>query len=87
MMRSTRVHIERVQALARRDEQAVPLWTAKAQVARCFRQFDQSDAASFGVENMHAVITIAHPAGARPKVALNVTADAIGSTCADVSGQ
>src|SRR5258706_7793639 len=66
-----------IQGLARGHEQAVPLGTAEADVRADLRQADLADALAIRSEDVHAVVSLAGPAGPRPDVSVHVGADAV----------
>ena len=70
--------IDGVERLARGHEQPVALAAAEADVGADLRQPDLADARAVGREDVHAVVTVADPAGRRPDVAVLVDADAVG---------
>jgi hypothetical protein len=82
MMRATRIHPQRVQRLTRRDKKPVSFRTAEAKVAGGFGEFDLADAVALRIENVDAIVAIAHPSGAGPKIAFDVTADAVRTSSA-----
>src|SRR5262249_36843317 len=70
--RSLRFEIDRVERLARGHEQAVPLRAAEADVRAVLRQPDHADRLAGRRDDQHA------GARARPDVAVDVAADAVG---------
>src|SRR5690606_33541918 len=78
-MRAASLHVQRVQRLACRHEQAVPLHTAEAQVGTDLRQEDYTDSVSVWCENMHAVESLTAPSGTRPDIPVDVRAYAVGA--------
>src|ERR1700759_3260323 len=79
-MRALRLNIDRIQERARRDEQAVSLAAAKADIRAGFGKFDLTDPRTIGREDLHAVIAVANPARADPDVALGVDPHAVGES-------
>src|SRR5438105_13766021 len=78
-MRALRLHIDRIERLARGHEQAVALPAAEADIGAGLGQQDLSDArAVVWCEHLHAVIARTNPAGADPDIALGVDAHSVG---------
>src|SRR5215831_16367194 len=73
-----RVHVDRVDRLATRDEQAIALGPAEAQVGAALGQEYAPDELALGVPDSHAVVPFA-AAPAAPEVALGVDAEAVGN--------
>ena len=67
-----RVHVQGIDRLARRHEQAVAAHPAEAQVGAAFRQADVPDGVACGVEHPHPVQVRRAHAPAAPKVAVLV---------------
>src|SRR5882757_10730394 len=76
--RALRIHIERIERVARRHEQAVALGGAEAHVGAALGQRDEADRLAGRIEYLHAVLLrIAH-APAAPEIAVDVAAEAVG---------
>ena len=74
--RALSLDIQRIDRLARRHEQPVPLHAAEADIGAAFRQQDAADQLAVGGEYRDAVLALA--AGeAAPDIALGVAADAV----------
>ena len=71
------VDVDGVKRLAGRHEKAVVLASSEAKVAAGFGQFDQTDALTFGIENVDAIVAVADPSCAGPEVSIDVAANAI----------
>src|SRR5262245_54208143 len=76
-VRAARLHIDRVERLAAGHEESVALAPAEAYVGADLGQADLTDANAVGRKDVHAVIAVADPAGARPDIAVLVAADAV----------
>src|SRR5260370_1344941 len=76
-VRTSGFHVHRVQRLGGGHEQPVALRPPKANVGANLRQQDHADALAFGIEDVNAVISRSHPAGADPDVAIGVGPDAV----------
>src|SRR5262245_45160698 len=74
--RALRVHVERIDRMARRHEQPVALDAAEANVGGPFGQHDLADAFAVGREHDDAVVALAHPPAA-PQIAVDVAAEAV----------
>src|ERR1700733_6775667 len=72
IMRALGFHIDRVQRLAGRHEQAVSFPAAEADIGAGLGQAYLADAVAVRCENLDAVIAIADPAGADPDVAIGI---------------
>src|SRR6185503_7989815 len=79
-VRASRLDIDRIERLARSHEQAVALRSAKADVRANLGQADLADPCAVRREDVHAIVAVADPAGARPHVAVLVAADAVGES-------
>src|SRR5580765_5817696 len=77
-MRTLSLEIGSIQRLAPRHEHPVPPPTTETNVAADLRQQDLADPRAVWGENMHAVVTVSHPACAGPDVAVGVGPDAVG---------
>src|SRR6478752_3706766 len=75
--RALGVDVERIQRLARRHEQAVPLEAAEADIGGALRQRDAADRLAVRVEHHDAVEFGRAHAPAAPQVAVDVAAHAI----------
>ena len=81
MMRALAVHVDGIDRLTGRHEQAISLRSAEADVATYFRQKNLAYASSvFARENMNAVVAFTDPARTGPDVAVDVAANAIRET-------
>src|ERR1700723_606633 len=79
-----RVHIERVDRLARGHEQAIALQAAEADIGAAFGQRDTADRFAVGREDHDAVeFGIAH-APAAPEITIDVATHAVGRAGAGV---
>src|SRR5450631_3662308 len=74
--RALGVHVERIERVARRHEQAVALDAAEAEVGGAFGERDLADPFAVGIEH-HDAIERRRGAPAAPQVALDVTAKAV----------
>src|SRR5712691_6664939 len=71
------VHVDRVERLAARHEEPVPLDSAEAEIGAALGEEDATEQLALGVEDGDAVLALA-PAPATPEVALPVAAHAVG---------
>src|SRR5271155_3209807 len=76
-MSPLRFHVDRIERLAGRHEQAVALRAAEADVGANLRKENQADPLALLVEDVNAVVAVADPAAARPDVAVHVRANAV----------
>src|SRR6478735_1831129 len=76
--RALRVDVERVERVARRNEQPVAVATAEAEVGGALRQVDMADRLAFRIEDAHAVELGRAHAPAAPQVAVDIDAEAVG---------
>src|SRR6476620_11667200 len=76
-VRADRFHVDRVERLAGRHEQAISSGPAEADVGADLRQQDHPDPLTRRREDVHSVVARSNPAGARPDVAVGVGADAV----------
>src|SRR5262249_48252521 len=75
--RALRVHVERIERMARRHEQPVALDAAEADIGGALGQCDEADGFAGRVENLHAVLLRATHAPAAPQIAVDVAAEAV----------
>jgi hypothetical protein len=66
----TRLHVHRIEGLARRHEQAIALGPTEAEIGADLWQMHLAYTGAIGREDMYAVIAGAHPAHAGPDVAV-----------------
>src|ERR1700682_2419400 len=78
VMRALRLHIDRIQRLARRHEQAVALLAAEADIGAGLGQQDLADPGAVRREDLDPVITRADPSRADPDIALGIDPQAVG---------
>src|SRR6266446_2069512 len=71
-----RVHVERVQRLARRHEEPDALDPAEAEIGAALREQDAADELTGRVEDRHAVVSLA-AAPAAPEIAIRVAAHTV----------
>src|SRR5207302_5988470 len=76
-LHALRIHVERIDRVARRHEQAVALWPTETKIGRTLGQRDEADRLPGWIEHLHAVLLrIAH-APAAPQIAVDVEAEAV----------
>src|SRR5579863_9557006 len=81
VVRALRLHVNRIERLARGHEQAVSLLAAEAEIGAAFRQADLTDPlAVIGRKHLDAVIAFADPARADPDIAFGVDPQAVRET-------
>jgi len=74
-----RVHVERIDRVACRHEQAIALQATKTEIGTALGQGDEADRPAGRIEDFHPILLrIAH-APAAPEIAVDVDAEAIGS--------
>src|SRR6516225_4346467 len=76
--RAVRVHIERIERMARGHEQAVASGTAEAEICAAFGQRDEGDRLAGGIENLDPVLLGVAHAPAAPEIAVDIAAEAVG---------
>src|SRR5579864_9187929 len=79
-----RVHIQRVQPMTRRHEQAVPMPAAEADVRAALRQRDMADRLTLRREHADTVEFVGAHAPAAPQVAVDVDAKAVRRSLASI---
>src|SRR5690606_31036059 len=72
--------VDGVERLAGRHEQSIAFAAPEADVRADLRQSDLADACAVGRKDVHAIVTIADPTGARPHIAILIAPDAVGET-------
>src|SRR5688572_16799242 len=77
-MGTTRLHVHRIEGLARCHEQTIALSPAEADITADLWQADLADTGTIGRKDVHTVVAVAYPSHAGPDVAVLVAADAIG---------
>src|SRR5262245_15570715 len=75
--RALRIHVERIERMARRHEQPVALDAAEADIGGALGQCDEADGFAGRVENLHAVLLRATHAPAAPQIAVDVASEAV----------
>src|SRR5262249_23788665 len=75
--RALRIHVERVERMARRHEYPVALDAAEADIRGALGQCDEADGLAGRVENLHAVLLRATHAPAAPQIAVDVASETI----------
>src|SRR5258708_20656150 len=78
VMRALCLHIDRIERVARRHEQAVALLAAETDIGAGLGQQDLADPGAVRRKDLNPVIARADPAGADPDVTLCVDPHAIG---------
>src|SRR6266436_536183 len=76
--RALRVHVERIERMARRHEQPVASDAAEAEVGAALGQRNEADRLAGGIENLDPVLLGGTHAPATPEIALDVAAEAVG---------
>src|SRR6476660_6329259 len=76
--RALRVHIQRIDRVARRHEQPVALDPAEAHVGATLGQCDEADRLAARIENLDAVLLGVAHAPAAPQIAVDIAAEAVG---------
>src|SRR5262245_1522890 len=75
--RALRIHIKRIERMARSHEQPIALATTEAKIGAALWQRDKADRLAFGIEHLDAVeVGVAH-APAAPQIAIHVDAEAV----------
>ena len=77
-MGSLSIDVNGIKGLAGSHEQPVALASAEADIGADFRQQDHANPFAAGGKNVHAIVSLTHPACPRPDVAVLVGADAVG---------
>src|SRR6188472_2117455 len=78
--RALRVHIQRIDRVARRHEQPVALDPAEAHVGATLGQCDEADRLTARIENLDAVLLCVAHAPAAPKIAVDIAAETVRHT-------
>src|SRR5713226_3416648 len=76
--RALRVDVERIERLAGRHEEAVPLAGAEAEIGAALGQGDAADRRPGGREDHHPVEALLAHAPAGPEIAVDIAAEAVG---------
>src|SRR6185503_1910230 len=69
-----------IEGLAATHEKTIALAATKADVGANFRKANLADAVATRREDVHSVVTVAHPACAGPDVAVLIAANPVGKT-------
>src|SRR4051812_49046622 len=77
-VRANSFDVNGVERLARGHEKPIPTRTAEADIAANLRKNNLANALAVRGKDVNAVITIAHPSGTHPDVAVGVTTNAVG---------
>src|SRR6516162_5552562 len=80
-MRALCLHVQGVERLAGGHEETVAFGAAEADISADFREQNLADACAVRRKDMHAVVSLADPAGADPDISINVGANAVGEPC------
>src|SRR5438445_5528833 len=78
VLRTPRIHVERIERVARGHEQAVALAPAESEVGAALRQRDEADRLALGIEHLDPIELGAAHAPAAPQVAVHVDTEAVG---------
>src|SRR6476620_1642504 len=78
--RALRVHVQRIDRVARRHEQPVALDPTEAHIGATLGQCDEADRLAARIENLDAVLLRVAHAPAAPKIAVDIAAKAVGRT-------
>src|SRR5215472_8213315 len=76
--RALRVHVERIERMARCHEQPVASGAAEADVGATLGQCNEADWLAGRIENLHPVLLGVAHAPAAPEIAVDVAAEAVG---------
>src|SRR5258705_10059149 len=76
-VRARRLHINRVQRLARHHKQPIALLPSETKVGANFGQQNHSDPLAIRCEDVNSIVPFTCPASRRPKVAIHITTNPI----------
>src|SRR3954454_2363776 len=78
--RALRVHIQRIDRVARRHEQSIALDATEAHIGATLGQCDEADCLAARIENLDAVLLCGAHAPPAPEIAVDIATESVGRT-------